>query len=468
MYSWSGPSRSGGGVGKALLMASTALIAIAANAGHAQAQSSPQALQNKIDRLEQELQSMKGQLQGVVQQQQKQETAAASSPGVKVSTGGGLKIETTDGNFVGQFGGRILTDTAFYNQDKTRLGDGSEFRSVRLEASGKAYRDWIFKIQGEFGSGTTTLADTYIGYTGVKPLELVVGNILPPISLDALISNKYTTFMEPALPQQTLQGRRIGVQATARGSNWTAVAGAFSSSVGNTDATRNNGDSGYNLAARVTYAPILQKDRVVHLGFGVADFNPQSESFTIGPRPESHVTTANMINTGALANVDNAITLQPELAAVFGPFSVQGEYQHLAVNRGNVSGDLSFNGWYAQASYILTGESRPYQLNDQPYSGDFGRVQPKRSLTDGGIGAWEIAARYSALNLTDNGVRGGGEKDITLGLNWYATSNVRFMLNYIKVNTDNDANSTGPLLPGQTTRGNDDPSIVQARAQVDF
>jgi len=87
---------------------------------------------------------------------------------------------------------------------------------------------------------------------------------------------------------------------------------------------------------------------------------------------------------------------------------------------------------------------------------------------DGGIGAWEIAARYSTLNLTDSGVRGGGEKDITVGLNWYATSNVRFMLNYIKVNTDNDANGTAPLLPGETTHGHDDPSIVQARAQVDF
>ena len=469
MYSWSGLSRSGDGVGKTLLMASTALVLIAANSGHARAQASPQEMQNKIDRLEQELQNMKGQLQGVVQQQQKQETAAASSPGVKVSTGGGLKIESADGNFVGQLGGRMLLDTAFYQQDKTRLGDGSEFRSVRLDASGKVYRDWIFKVQADFGGNATALKDTYLGYTGIKPAEFVVGNFLPPIGLDLMTSNKYTTFMEPALPLLTIPDRRIGAQATARGSNWTATAAAFSSNISSTDATRNNGDSGYDLAARVTYAPILQKDRLVHLGFGVNKLDPQSDgTLTIGPRPESHVTNASLISTGALANVDDAVTLEPEIAAVFGPFHAEGEYQRLKISRGNVSDDLTFNGWYVSAGFFLTGESRPYQLNDQPYSADFGRVQPKRSLMEGGIGAWEIAARYSALNLTDGSVRGGGEKDITIGLNWYATSNVRFMLNYIKVNTDSDANGSAPLLPGETTHGHDDPSIVQARAQVDF
>jgi len=468
MNSWTGPSRFRGGVGKALLMASTAVVLVAVNGGRAHAQNAQQ-LQNKIDQLEQELQSMKGQLQGVVQQQQKQKEEAASSPGVKVSTGGGIKVESADGNFVGQLGGRLLLDTAFYQQDKTRLGDGSEFRSVRLDASGKVYRDWAFKVQADFGGNATSLKDTYLGYTGIKPAEFVVGNFLPPIGLDLMTSNKYTTFMEPALPLSTVPDRRIGVQATARGSNWTATAAAFSSNISSTDATRNNGDSGYDLAARVTYAPVMQKDRLVHLGFGVNKLDPQSDgTLTIGPRPESHVTNATLISTGALANVDDAVTLEPELAAVFGPFHFQGEYQHLAVNRGNVSNDLTFNGWYVQAGFFLTGESRPYQINDQPYSADFGRVQPKRSLMDGGIGAWEIAARYSTLNLTDSGVRGGGEKDITVGLNWYATSNVRFMLNYIKVNTDNDANGTAPLLPGETTHGHDDPSIVQARAQVDF
>lgn len=467
MNSWTGPSRPRGGVGKALLMASTAIALVAVNGASVRAQNAQQ-LQNKIDQLEQELQGMKGQLQGVVQQQQKQKAEMASSPGVKLSTDGGIKIESADGNFVGALGGRILADTAFYQQDKTRLGDGSEFRSVRIDASGKMFRDWIFKAQVDFGAGTTALADTYIGYTGIKPMELVVGHILPPIGLGQQTSNKFTTFMEPALPISTLQGRRIGVQAAARGGNWTAVAGAFSSSVGNTDATRNNGDSGYNLAGRVTYAPILQKDRVVHLGFGIQDFNPQSESYSIGPRPESHVTTANMISTGTLANVNNTITLEPELAAVFGPFHAEAEYQHLQVNRGNVSNDLTFHGWYIQAGFFLTGESRPYQINDSPYSADFGRVKPKRDLMDGGIGAWEIAARYSTLDLSDSSVSGGTERNYTIGLNWYATSQVRFMLNYIKVNTSGDASGNAPLLPGETNHGHDDPSIVQARAQVDF
>ena len=71
MYSWTGPSRPRGGVGKALLMASTAIALVAVNGASARAQNAQQ-LQNKIDQLEQELQSMKGQLQGGVQQQKRQ------------------------------------------------------------------------------------------------------------------------------------------------------------------------------------------------------------------------------------------------------------------------------------------------------------------------------------------------------------------------------------------------------------
>lgn len=464
MDSSTGPSRSRGGVGRALLMTSTAVAVVAAFAAPAWAQSAQQLL-NKIDRLDHELDTVKGQLHDVMQQQKKQTAEMASSPGIKLSTDGGIKIESADGNFVGALGGRMLADTAFYQQDKTRLGDGSEFRSLRLDVSGKMFRDWIFKVQADFAGNSTSIADTYLGFTGLKPVELVVGNILPPVGLGSQTSNKYTTFMEPALPISTLQGRRLGVQSAVRGRDWTATAGAFSSTASN---THGSGDSGFNLAARVTYAPILAPRRVVHVGFGVQDFTPQSESYGIGPRPESHVTSANMIHTGTLANVNNAVTLEPELAAVFGPFHTEAEYQRLAVKRGNGSHDLTFHGWYIQAGYFLTGESRPYQISDTPYSADFGRVKPKRSLMDGGPGAWEIAARYSTLDLTDGSVTGGTERNYTIGLNWYATSQIRFMLNYIKVNTSGDATGTAPLLPGQTSHGHDDPSIVQARAQFDF
>ena len=64
-------------------------------------------------------------------------------------------------------------------------------------------------------------------------------------------------------------------------------------------------------------------------------------------------------------------------------------------------GDPTFDGYYVQAGYFLTGEHRPYVFG----RGGFGRVKPKSIFgKDDGRGAWEIAARYSTLDLTDGAV----------------------------------------------------------------
>ena len=47
------------------------------------------------------------------------------------------------------------------------------------------------------------------------------------------------------------------------------------------------------------------------------------------------------------------------------------------------------------------------------------------SMSRGGWGVFEVAARYSALDLDSRTVRGGGEQDVTLGLNWYPTDRLR-------------------------------------------
>ncbi len=55
---------------------------------------------------------------------------------VKVSTKGGLKVTSGDGDFKFQFGGRLMVYTALYDQDKVDLGDGTKFRRARLFAKG--------------------------------------------------------------------------------------------------------------------------------------------------------------------------------------------------------------------------------------------------------------------------------------------------------------------------------------------
>jgi phosphate-selective porin OprO/OprP len=81
-----------------------------------------------------------------------------------------------------------------------------------------------------------------------------------------------------------------------------------------------------------------------------------------------------------------------------------------------------------QASYFLTGEHRPYKQSN----GTFGNVKPKENYTnEGGTGAWELAARYSHLNLNDHNVFGGRLNDVTLGVNWYLNPSLRMAWNYV-------------------------------------
>jgi len=72
---------------------------------------------------------------------------------------------------------------------------------------------------------------------------------------------------------------------------------------------------------------------------------------------------------------------------------------------------------------------RPYKFQE----GIWDSVRPESIVGKGGIGAWELAARYSNADLSDASITGGEEDNITLGLNWYPAPNLRFMLDYVHV-----------------------------------
>jgi phosphate-selective porin OprO/OprP len=132
------------------------------------------------------------------------------------------------------------------------------------------------------------------------------------------------------------------------------------------------------------------------------------------------------------------LLLGAEAAFVYGPFSVQAEYVLCDVDA-PTQGDPVYSGWYAQASWFLTGECRTYERG----RARFGMVRPCRPFFcedcgSMGSGAWEIAARFSTVDLNDGdvAVRGGEEWNATVGVTWYVNNNVRVMLNYVHAEID--------------------------------
>jgi phosphate-selective porin OprO/OprP len=108
---------------------------------------------------------------------------------------------------------------------------------------------------------------------------------------------------------------------------------------------------------------------------------------------------------------------------------------------------VKFDGGYAQAAYVLTGEHHKYLPESASYDG----ITPANpfSLAGGGWGAWEIAGRVSTVNLNDqlataNGVAGGRQTVYTAALNWYVNGNVRFMFDYLHGTVAKQISATNP------------------------
>ena len=121
-------------------------------------------------------------------------------------------------------------------------------------------------------------------------------------------------------------------------------------------------------------------------------------------------------------------TVNAEVAMVSGPLSFQGQCFYLSTNADAVS-DPDFWGYYAYASYFITGEHRKYNPSIGVFTGV--KPQPRFHPLKGEWGAWELALRHSYVDLNDGDIHGGKESNVTTGLNWIHNRNVRLMFNYI-------------------------------------
>lgn len=132
-----------------------------------------------------------------------------------------------------------------------------------------------------------------------------------------------------------------------------------------------------------------------------------------------------LINTGVITEIEDYSLLGLEAAVTRNKFNLQAEYMKSFVQ--HQTQDVEFEGWYLQSSYFLTNDRRPYS------KGKYGVVKPKSVIGNKGYGAWEVAARISQLDLSDQDIFGGRQQNLTVGLNLYATPEIRFSAEYIHV-----------------------------------
>ena len=171
-----------------------------------------------------------------------------------------------------------------------------------------------------------------------------------------------------------------------------------------------------------------------------------------GARSSRTPTATGWSDTGVIAS-DSEYLMGLEALYIRGPFSFQAEYGWNWIN--NATGvvqnatstgfvalpggpqNYMFNGGYIQVAYTLTGENRAYDKRigtlAREYFGKQGLqnawiVRDEDGSLCWGRGAWEVAARYSYVDLNSgigpDRIQGGIMDGVTLGLNWYLNNNL--------------------------------------------
>jgi phosphate-selective porin OprO/OprP len=358
-----------------------------------------------------------------------------------------------------------------------KLDSGENLRRARIGLAGKFFSDWNFALIYDFGGtsdgfggaapgslpggGLAGVENAYLSYTGLKPFGgkmAIEGGIMDlPYTLDEATSSNDILFMERASAGVIATNIAAGDFRSTVGTRWWNdvfwaggyVTGPASGAIHSASSVAPNGTTEqYGAVARVAGNPISGKDYSLHIGADAQwliqparNLVTQAQTVTLSDRPELRLDPTTLVTTAAIANASAAQVYSVEAAATYGPLILQGEYFWFNVDRGANTGlppigapSLKFQGGYAQAGYVLTGETHAYN----PASASYGGVKPAHpfSLDGGGWGAWEIAGRASTIDLnnqlgTATGIAGGRQTVYTAALNWYVNGNVRFMLDYL-------------------------------------
>jgi phosphate-selective porin OprO/OprP len=243
------------------------------------------------------------------------------------------------------------------------------------------------------------------------------------------------------------------------------------------------------FVGRLAGRPYYDQDTNIHLEFsGENVFHPNINSagipgvsvktLSFQDRPEDRAADQNrLISTGNLS-ISNVNVYGGEVAVNWRNLLLQGGYYHIGETQSKLPGqpapDLNFNGGYVEAGWNITGEPFRYNVGaaafarpkvDDPFIINENGVSP-------GIGAWQLGARWSVMNLNSNvtpgvsqsvtgGIFGGYQQIFGAALSWYPNDWVRLELQFQYTMVDK-------LNPAGTTQIGQKFESLAGRVQVAF
>jgi phosphate-selective porin OprO/OprP len=417
-----------------------------------------------------------------------------------------LWFATADRSFRFHVSGRLQADSVWADADRHvadgkggtgNFHDGVDFRRARLGAEGWMYEVFDFYVEADFTQravnvdptmpadpltnivSVPTLTEAYGSVNYLPWLGTVrFGNQKPPILLEHLTSGRFLDFLERSSIFDVYFNRSNGFEPGIEIDNWTEderltwQLGFFANE--QTIEPFSVGGGNYQVNGRLTALPWYEDEGryMIHLGLGLQYDEPEQGTAVLRDHwllRNGTSVTQNIVSQATL-NSHHQFLAVPEFFMNLGPLSIQAEYlanhlddissfatqaQGTVAVKGSPKNFFS-QGAYVEVMYFLTGEYRPFERTPLHAGGARPtRIVPLRNFfwvpgegcpNPFSSGAWQVGARYSYSDLTNNGINGGQINEVTLGLNWFLNPNMKIQWNY-------DVGYRGQLGPGSSSNG---------------
>ena len=372
---------------------------------------------------------------------------------------GGFSIQSADGNFRLRLRGYMQSDGRFFLNDRDQRGvDTFVLRRVRPVVEATMYGIFDVRVMPDFGGGSTVVQDAYIDARLSPKFKIRAGKFKPPVGFERLMSATELTFIERALPTSLVPNRDLGLMV-----HGDVVGGSLAYAVGLFNGVPDGGSAdldaqdGKEVAGRVFLQPFrTSRDSVWQgLGVGVAGSYGDQRGVSAAASGLPTFRTAGQTSFFAFRGEDAVLgpvlangtrtRISPQVHYYYGAFGVLGEHviSSQEIRRGTRTTTLDNRAWQVAGSWVLTGETPSYR-----------GVTPRTpfDLKAGTWGAFELTARYSALDLdaetfptfANPATAASGAQAWAAGLNWLLNSGVKLQVNYERTRFESAGTTSRP------------------------
>jgi len=355
-----------------------------------------------------------------------------------------FSITSPDQMFRLRVGGHLQLDGKTFAGDNPHLlTDALNIRRARTVLEGNLGKYVDFRFVPDFGNGQSLVYDAYADVK-IEPYAILRGGkFKTPLGLEILQNDADRTFIENALPSDLLPNRDEGFQVhgdIVRRVNYRLAVVNGAPDGANIDGSTHNGKDVVGRVFATPFAPSGPK-MLKGLGFGVGASSGRQDEGAVLPTFKSTAGQAIFFAYGTKTVTPFAdgrrLTYTPQLYYYAGPFGLMAEYvdsaQKVAATMGSqtIVHDIDNHAWQVAGSWVLTGQQKSYRavIPDKCLEGNDNR----------GIGAWELVARYTALNV-DPTTFAAGFADPTksaraarawaVGMNWYLNYFTKLQFEY--------------------------------------